>query len=293
MLTTRGVVGELFFPRQRHEEVERGDKEILGTLQKRCQKTLAAVGRKRTGRDAGSSCSRSEEGADFLDFPRTHIKEKGKERWVAKARPQQGLILDFKNWRGNCSKSGMAMGGKKVVGNRLISSGPVFSKRSSLDDQLKEYLNKIAQAFVRVNYLKSLGSYMEQNEQNNQSPKEVTFEDDSVLVVSESKETSVEDRTGDEQEKISSNSWSISTTKVDGMMEVVPSEMKKKTGKGKKIGNNSSLVQKSHGMKTRHARNRISEGVSVDVSKGVEAVNTNAQLIPVNQDDEVTKILEI
>ncbi|KAK1558427.1 hypothetical protein Q3G72_002198 [Acer saccharum] len=199
---------------------------------------------------------------------------------------------------------------QKVCQPSLVT---VEEKRSpSLDEQLKEYLNKIEQAFVWANCKNGLGNHMEQNGQNQQSPREVTSDDNSVSVVEESRESS-EVKSGEEQALVSSKSWSVPATKEDGVVEVEPKTKKQKRGK------KSNSVHKSHSMKTRNAKNRGSENMATVVEGvtddnrsgqyrrlkgmvaetiGVAAVNRNEQPhsgnnVVWNLDKEVAKIIEI
>ncbi|KAK4848451.1 hypothetical protein QYF36_013173 [Acer negundo] len=95
---------------------------------------------------------------------------------------------------------------------------------------VSEEEKRFGKAFVWANCKNGLGNYMEQNGQSQQSPMEITSDDNSVSMVEESIESS-EAKSGEDQALVSSKSWSIPATKKDGVVEVEPIMQKQKKGK--------------------------------------------------------------
>ncbi|KAI9180091.1 hypothetical protein LWI28_001061 [Acer negundo] len=108
----------------------------------------------------------------------------------------------------------------ETVNEKLASRGFTFSSHFIIEKQ----------AFVWANCKNGLGNYMEQNGQSQQSPMEITSDDNSVSMVEESIESS-EAKSGEDQALVSSKSWSIPATKKDGVVEVEPIMQKQKKGK--------------------------------------------------------------
>ncbi|KAK4850632.1 hypothetical protein QYF36_008515 [Acer negundo] len=165
------VVAEVISLRKQHREVEIKAEGTIGCLQKRCQPILASVEEKKFGKEAYYSYSRLEE-------------------WV------EGRISNLKKWRGDCSKTVRIVGGKKGAETGNFGPDiPYVSRSPSLDDKLKEYLNKIEQAFIWANYKNGLDNQVENKEGVHRSPNEMPSKDNSVSVVEESRDSS-EDKQG-------------------------------------------------------------------------------------------------
>ncbi|KAI9186874.1 hypothetical protein LWI28_021771 [Acer negundo] len=174
------VVAEVISLRKQHREVEIKAEGTIGCLQKRCQPILASVEEKKFGKEAYYSYSRLEEWSRCSDS----------------SSDTEGRISNLKKWRGDCSKTVRIVGGKKGAETGNFGPDiPYVSRSPSLDDKLKEYLNKIEQAFIWANYKNGLDNQVENKEGVHRSPNEMPSKDNSVSVVEESRDSS-EDKQG-------------------------------------------------------------------------------------------------
>ncbi|KAK1576880.1 hypothetical protein Q3G72_017167 [Acer saccharum] len=105
-------------------------------------------------------------------------------------------------------------GGKGEVGVGLIPRetiiGPhngILSRSQSLDGSLKEYLENIEKAFVRANFKNGLDCQVNLREASDQSQKEGTSEDNSVLVVQETR-ASIETRKSEQEQESDGSGFS-------------------------------------------------------------------------------------
>ncbi|KAI9185836.1 hypothetical protein LWI28_011171 [Acer negundo] len=153
-----------------------------GGWHNKCQ----ARGRKATGKRKNetdlSSFEMSEDEIGFSNIPRKNIQEKGKKKWVPKPRQivqregfgkliigekqgqmgkgvvsdstltsiDEGLISDFKRWRGECLRREGQKEGMDGIGHGLVSRDHSqghqkisFSRSLSLDGPFKDYLENI------------------------------------------------------------------------------------------------------------------------------------------------------
>ncbi|TXG70632.1 hypothetical protein EZV62_005567 [Acer yangbiense] len=253
--------------------------DTAGEWQTRCQTRRRKTASRRKIETETSSFEMSEEDSKFSNPPRKIDQEKGKMKWVPKPRKlvqkegfgkliigerqgqmgkgvvsdttstliEEGLLSDFKRWRGVCSRkepheegrdsrdfqipNGFSLEGpiKDYLANigkcggpneKDIDIGPqnvMFSRSQSLEGPLNEYLENIEQAFIRAKFRQGLFLHPEQALAPIQNTTvERSIPNNSVSIVQETNHTDEEESIAQESKDTSDSVSSEAEDDKDG-----------------------------------------------------------------------------
>ena len=138
---------------------------------------------------------------------------------------------------------------ENIVGPHITD----LSRTQSLNGPLKDYLENIEKAFVRDKFKIALNHQVNQRKSSVSSLKGVTSEDSSVSVVQETRDSSENRKSEQDQERDASSFRSISATRKEDELGGKLVILKRRTCKKRFIS------AKPHGIKTRNCKNRGSE----------------------------------